>query len=261
MPDLIDASWLTGQLDLALSELRVQCLEQCESTNTLLMAQAKAGGPHGSVVVCEYQTAGRGRLGNRWQSAPEASLTFSLLWRFPSSLQHRSALSLVVAVGCAQTLESLGARGVALKWPNDLLLDGRKLGGILVETFHSAGVIVAVIGVGLNVCHSASIDAQVGVRVATLREAGIDATRTRVLAALLLGLENALAKFDREGFEMFRAAWQRRDAWHGRQVRLSGNRGQIVGEAMGIGDDGALLLRTGGMIQTHYSGEMSLRPA
>ena len=115
----------------------VDALALCDSTSSELMRRAERGAPAGSVIVADEQSAGRGRRGRQWLSAPAASLTFSLLWRFSGPATMLSGLSLAVGVGLTRGLESLGAQSVCLKWPNDVLVlrghDYAKLAGILVD--------------------------------------------------------------------------------------------------------------------------------
>ena len=138
----------------------IDLLEQCDSTNSVLLARAETGAASGSVVVARAQNAGRGRRGRAWISAVGDSLTFSLLWRLPHGVQP-AGLSLAAGLAVARALEKVSSVGAGdtpsfmpaqLKWPNDILLDGRKLGGILVELLPGAthGSNVAVIGCGIN---------------------------------------------------------------------------------------------------------------
>ncbi|MEK7738086.1 MAG: biotin--[acetyl-CoA-carboxylase] ligase, partial [Pseudomonadota bacterium] len=107
-------------------------LAECDSTNSRLLSLAETGAAAGSVLATERQTGGRGRRGRSWLSASGDSLTFSLLWRFQPN-RSLSGLSLAVGVAVARALEALGVRGITLKWPNDVLLNGRKLAGVLIE--------------------------------------------------------------------------------------------------------------------------------
>ena len=259
--DPIDRERLVRLLAASGAQLDVQVLDQCGSTNALLMERARAGAPLGSAIVCEHQTAGKGRRGNAWASALGASLTFSLLWRFDSQPAALQGLSLLVAVACATALESCGARQIGLKWPNDLLFHGRKLGGILVETFQAAHGMVAVIGIGLNVRDSKKMSESLGHQVADLTETGVSADRTTLLAAQLTQLAVMLPEFGKHGFSPFRDAWLARHAWQGKQVWLgSGGRLHARGRAEGVAEDGALLVDEGGLVNRYYSGELSLRP-
>jgi len=260
--DPIDHEVLAQFLENSGSGIRAELLDQCGSTNALLLERARAGAPHASALVCEHQTSGKGRRGSAWISAPGASLTFSLLWRFGSGVSALSGLSLVVAVACARALDSKGAAQIKFKWPNDLLFDGRKLGGILVETLQNAGGTVAVIGIGLNVRVAPALRDRIGHPVADLREAGAHGTRTELLAAQLAQLAGLLPRFEREGFAPLRDEWLARHAWQGRNVQLSsGKRMHAQGETVGVAEDGALLMRTAGVVRRYYSGELSLRLA
>src|SRR5258706_5656931 len=132
--DLFESPALAARSKKIAPELCVEVLDQCPSTNTVLAQRAAAGAPHGTVLVCEHQSAGRGRRGNSWITEVGGSLAFSILWRFPRGAGALGGLSLAVAVGAAKALERLGTEGVEVKWPNDLYCAGRKLGGILIES-------------------------------------------------------------------------------------------------------------------------------
>src|SRR3954463_13031747 len=123
--ELLDAS------QIALAGVDVRVLERCDSTNSVLLA-AEVLRP--TLLACEEQTAGRGRRGRRWHSLPGGSITFSLARTIERPVRELAALSLVAGVASVRALRRLGAAGVALKWPNDLVVGGAKLGGILVET-------------------------------------------------------------------------------------------------------------------------------
>ncbi|MBP8162925.1 MAG: biotin--[acetyl-CoA-carboxylase] ligase, partial [Propionivibrio sp.] len=130
---LIEPARLQALLGDASGRFDVDSLAECASTNTELLVHAERGAPSGSVLVADRQTAGRGSRGRSWLASPEASLTFSVLWRFEGGLERMSGLSLAVGVAVVEALEACGAAGVKLKWPNDILHQDAKLGGILVE--------------------------------------------------------------------------------------------------------------------------------
>jgi BirA family transcriptional regulator, biotin operon repressor / biotin---[acetyl-CoA-carboxylase] ligase len=259
--DLIDR----GELASRLSHLpfSIEVLDQCASTNTLLTGRAKAGAEHMSVLACEHQSEGRGRRGNGWISAPGASLAFSLLWRFSNSVDALSGLSLAVGVGVARSLESLGFRPVGLKWPNDLLFTGRKLGGILIEVDGvPLGPSAAVIGIGLNIKLPASVRERIDIPVADLAEIGPLASRTVLLASLLEGMAAVLERVSQAGFAPFRKEWLARHSWQGKRVTIDvAGRPVAEGEATDVGEDGALVLRTANGVERFYAGELSLRRA
>lgn len=258
--DALALDAIRGGIGPAADAIRIELVDECDSTNAILAARARAGAPTGTALACELQRAGRGRQGARWVSARGDGLTFSLLWRFERAAGMLTGLPLVAGVACADALEALGARDVALKWPNDLLRAGAKLGGILVEAQGDArGPLAAVIGIGINVRLSAQARAAIGQPVADL--SGVPyGSRSAVLGRILAALAAALARFEREGFAPFREAWRRRHAFQGKPVRLLGpDERAIVGVASGVADDGALLLETEQGMQRFYAGEVSLR--
>jgi BirA family biotin operon repressor/biotin-[acetyl-CoA-carboxylase] ligase len=260
--DLYDADALPETVRRAFPALNLELLEECSSTNTELAERAKAGAGHGTVLACEHQFAGRGRRGHDWVSAVGGSVTFSLLWRFPRGAGSLAGLSLAVAVGAAEALEKLGARDVTLKWPNDLLCEGRKLGGVLIETAGDpAGPVAAVVGVGVNVRLGPAAHERIG-QPATDLAACCTATpsRTAALAGLLASIALALDLFSREGFAPFRQAWLRRHAWQGRRVvLLDTDRRFAEGQVVGVAADGALELASERGVERFHSGELSLR--
>jgi len=260
--DALDVDKVRDHLGPARSAIHLELLDECDSTNATAAARARAGAPSGTTVVCELQRAGRGRQGASWVSGLGTGLTFSVLWRFERAATVLTGLPLVVGVACARALESLGAREVALKWPNDLLLAGAKLGGVLVEAQGDArGPLAAVIGVGINVRVPEAARRGIAQPVADL--AGVPyGSRNAALARVLAALPEALTRFGHEGFAAFREEWQWRHAFQGARVQLLvPPQRAIEGIASGVAEDGALLLDTGAGVQRFYAGEVSLRAA
>ena len=258
--DALDAEQIRDGLGRARGGIHLELLDECDSTNAVAAARVRAGAPSGTTIVCELQRAGRGRQGASWYAGLGTGLTFSVLWRFERAATVLTGLPLVVGVACARALESLGARELALKWPNDLLLGDAKLGGVLVEAQGDArGPLAAVIGVGINVRVPAAARSAIAQPVADL--AGVPyGTRNAALARVLVALVGALKHFEREGFAAFRDEWQWRHAFQGARVRLLVPPGRAIeGIASGVGEDGALLLDTGAGVQRFYAGEVSLR--
>lgn len=255
---LIDPAHLKTLLGPVAVRFDVDSVETCDSTSSVLMQRAASGAPSGSVLVADCQTAGRGRRGRTWLSAPEASLTFSLLWRFGGPVSSLAGLSLAVGVAVAQALEALGAQGVGLKWPNDVLLYDAKLAGILVELISERRGVSTVIGIGLNLRAPA---AEFSLPAAGLALALPDLPdRHAVLARLLVALAAALDRFAAGGFAALQPEWQDRHAWQHRPVRLMQDAGEeISGICLGADEDGALLIRTPGGIRRFLSGDVSLR--
>jgi len=270
--DAIDAAAVARALGDAAPFYRVDAVDVCASTNTAVLGAAHMPPHPARVLVAELQTAGRGRRGRGWVSGLGTSLTFSVLRQFDGGAATLSGLSLAVGLAVARALEELGAQGVALKWPNDVLLalpggaGHGKLGGILIELAGDAlGPTRAVIGVGLNVRLPAAaretLATGAGLAAADLGDAGVMAARNRVLATVLRQLHATLEVFGRAGFAALRADWDARHAYQGRTVTLI-NEGRIEksGVADGVDDAGALRVRTGRGIETIVSGELSLRP-
>lgn len=213
--------------------------------------------------LAERQTAGRGRRGREWTSPLAAHVYLSLARRFEGGVAALQGLSLAVGVAVADALHGLGYRQVGLKWPNDLLADGRKLGGILVEVGGDAGgPLRVVVGLGINVAMPASaargID-QPWCDLASLSSA--PPSRAAVCVALLDALLPMLARFERDGLAPFLDGWARHDLLAGHAVRVIEGRREHLGVAMGITADGALRLRHDDGERRYHAGEASLRAA
>jgi BirA family biotin operon repressor/biotin-[acetyl-CoA-carboxylase] ligase len=259
----IDPGRLEPLLGLARGRFTVEALAECGSTNSVLLGRARQGAASGSLLIADEQTAGRGRRGRSWLSSPSAGLTFSLLWRFSGGVARLAGLSLAVGLAVARALERIGATGVGLKWPNDILLDGGKLAGILVELESAPAGTLAVIGIGLNVQMPPTGEEEFIHPPAALSQALSPLPdRHRLLAELLIELAAVLDRFDAGGFAVLRADWQQRHAWQNRPVRLlDGERTDRQGICLGADEDGALLLQTATGIERCLSGDLSLRVA
>lgn len=235
-----------------LAGFTVEVVPELDSTNSELMRRARAGQLEPTLLVAEQQTAGRGRLGRAWHSRAGDALTFSL-----GMLLHPadwSGLSLAVGIAVADALHP----DIRLKWPNDLWLQDRKLGGILIETASSGGQAqrYAVIGIGLNV---APRDAQgLSTPPASLRELLPQAQAGDALLRIAPALVQTLHAFETFGFAPFQARFQSRDALAGRAVVLSDG---TVGTAHGVSEGGALLVHTAAGMIAVSSAEVSVRPA
>ncbi|MBV8031604.1 MAG: biotin--[acetyl-CoA-carboxylase] ligase [Betaproteobacteria bacterium] len=230
---------------LASEGLEARVLARCGSTNTELLASREPF-VQAVLLATEEQTAGRGRRGRRWHAAPHAAITFSLARRIARAVRELPALSLVAGVALATALRALGAREVALKWPNDLVARDAKLGGILVETRLSGGMPLAVVGVGLNYSRDEALGRRLGRAVVSLEELIADLPgRNAVIRTCAAELLRALERFERDGLDAARSAWPALDANAGRRLRVRLADGRTVtGLAAGLAEDGALRLET-----------------
>lgn len=257
--------------------LSIEVLPHMGSTNTELMARGRRGEIQPTVLAAAFQTAGRGRLGRSWQAAPGHTLTFSLglplnLTRIPGGA---SALSLAVGLAVAEALDTgLGSPWplgpVGLKWPNDLCLAGRKLGGILIEATPAPGLPEGhrwvVIGVGLNVHPGSAPEGSAALaEVDPTSPARLGDVFAWVAPALIQGAQ----QFARQGFAPLQSAYAERDVLRGQTVGLWSTPGQYpadghpptqTGAAQGVDAQGALLVHTDQGVQAWHSGDVSVRP-
>ncbi|MDR0635413.1 MAG: biotin--[acetyl-CoA-carboxylase] ligase [Azoarcus sp.] len=257
-----DPAALADVLGPLASAFDIRWVENCDSTNSALLEAPPADDGRAHVLVATRQTAGRGRRGRQWLAWPGASLTFSVLWRFAPGASAPAGLSLVVGLALACTLEKLGVAAVALKWPNDVLVQGAKLAGILVELLPGRGdAPAAVIGVGLNLRLPADavIPGCEGGVTDLAREMDEPPSRECLLAAFLAELHPMLATYADAGFGLLKDAWLQRNAFANLPVKVSDENAEIVGICLGVDEDGALLVRDGGGVRRVLAGEVSLR--
>jgi len=236
------------------------CLAVTDSTNRVAMEMAENGAKHGTVVVADAQTAGRGRMGRRWESPAGKNLYVSLLLRPSVPAVDATRLALVAGVALADAVEAVGVPA-ALKWPNDLYCGGRKAAGILAEMASDpGGVRHVVIGVGLNVnAEEGDFPADLRGAATSLRIcAGRAFRRIDVLARLLDAFGVRYAEFIGGGFAALRDGWDRRDFLRGRRVLLRWRGGEGWGTADGLDPAGALrFLPDGGpAVASVHSGEI-----
>jgi BirA family biotin operon repressor/biotin-[acetyl-CoA-carboxylase] ligase len=258
----LDRNAVTQYLGEASGAFTLNILDSVVSTNTDLVAAALSGAVDGTLLCAEHQHSGKGRRGRAWHSVPGGSLTFSVLWRFETGLQSLAGLSLAVGLAIARAVNRHSRHPAKLKWPNDILVDYRKLAGILVEVQGDMhGPAFAVVGVGLNVRLNEVQRDAVDQAVVDLAEMGIKAGRNRLLADCMQELNAVLSVFRQRGFAGLRDDWLALDAFLGKQVVLSLPDGRkIHGVASGVDDTGAFLLSDGRSTITPYSGgEISLR--
>ncbi len=233
---------------------------QVESTNSLLATMAANGAPAGTVVVAEEQSAGRGRMARHWHSPRGSGLYLSLLLRPEIELSRVTSLPLVVGLALAEVLTPLAPETPPqVKWPNDVWLAGRKVGGILCELrMEPDAPYYVVVGIGLNVnLAPAEIPADLRQRATSVAiAAGRTVSRPALLMALLDQLEREYDLWHSDGFAPFLERFASVDALYGRQIVISRGVAEASGTAVGVDCEGALLLRLAdGSSETIYSGE------
>lgn len=263
--DLLDEEAISARLEreVAARVRGITIALEIPSTNQYLLDQVPADQAPGRVCLAEYQSAGRGRHGNKWLSPLGAGLYLSIGWRVDGMAEPLTGLSLAAGVAAVRALQKCGIDGVTLKWPNDLVWQGRKLGGILLEVRGEiTGSCLWVLGIGLNVRLPDKLRAGIDQPVIDL--AGLSAelpARSALAAAMINELVRCLGEYPRTGFRPYISDWQRFDCMSGRRVTLLTGRQTIQGQMIGVDKGGALLLSVDGAIQRYASGELSLRAA
>jgi BirA family biotin operon repressor/biotin-[acetyl-CoA-carboxylase] ligase len=243
---------------------RIDAAWSIDSTNTALLARTNPQNATAEVLLAEYQTAGRGRRGRAWLAPPGGAICLSMSWTFREVPQDLGALGLAVGVCALRALRAHGVDAVTLKWPNDLLLGERKLGGVLIDLrAESAGPACVVIGIGLNLALGPSFLRQIA-------ESGTDATdlagavqplpaRNALAAALISTCIDGLLEFERQGLKPFIEDWRAADALRGRAVNVSAADSLARGVARGIDLRGALMVETPQGLRRFISGDVSVR--
>jgi BirA family biotin operon repressor/biotin-[acetyl-CoA-carboxylase] ligase len=262
--EFLDAAAIQRRLDGERSRVRVQVVDQVDSTSTRLLELAAQGAPSGTCLAAEWQSAGRGRRGRNWIATLGGSITFSLLWRFERGAGHLGGLSLAAGAAVARALAECGVERAQVKWPNDVVSDLRKLAGILIETSGEIqGPTLAVVGVGVNYRLGESAMDRIDQPVADVAAcAASTPSRGGVLAAILSHLGRALDDFDRDGFAALRDEWRRLHAYQGSDVRVMPARdAPFDARVVDVAPDGALVVETAeGRTVALASAEISLRP-
>ncbi len=264
--ELLDAETILAQIPADLAErLTLEVFDELESTNSYLMSWLKQSAGLPQVCLAEQQTAGRGRRGRSWQSPYGTSLAFSMSWRFNAPAADLAGLSLVAGLAVVRVLAQNGVDGVQLKWPNDLIWQNKKAGGILIEVSgDAAGPCDIVIGIGLNISNNASYPEMqavdqpwVGLDDALNSERGL--SRNRLSALLVTELFAVLNQFEQSGFAVFREEYLACDALLQKQIVVQQGAQSLTGLAAGVDEQGCLLLQNENGISTVNFGEVSVR--
>lgn len=259
--DLLDPARIRAALPVTVAARigSLDVFDTVDSTNAAVVSGIRAG--QGSpVCLAERQTAGRGRRGRNWASPFAANVYLSLVHEFAGGAAVVEGLSLAVGVAACEALRSLDVPDVMLKWPNDLVARGRKLGGILIELGGDLhGNCRAVIGIGVNVRMPASAAGDIGQPWVDLHALRPGIPRNEVVVALLASMLPAVRLFEDEGLSPFIGRWKAFDACRGRTVVISGAGADVEGIEAGIDERGGILLETPEGIRVFRGGELSLR--
>ena len=222
--------------------------DELDSTNLCALRRAHELAD-GAVVLAEYQTAGRGRLGRRWESPRGASILLTLLLKEPAGSELVPWLTVLAAVAACEAIEAQTTCHPVLRWPNDLVLSGRKFGGILVESRSvrkDPPELALAVGIGINCLQQrAHFTGELATSATSLElESSQPIRRETIVRALLERLDEHLARFDQAGgTSALLAAWKQRCADFGQRVRLVHDRQTVTGTVLDIGDAGELLVQ------------------
>jgi len=231
----LGTSWLGREL---------HCFEVLDSTNVTAREMAAAGAADGAVVIADAQRRGRGRLGREWVSPARKNLYVSIVLRCDLPPERLAQISLLAGVATCETLRDWAPAAV-IKWPNDVLLGGRKAAGILAEMEQSSGQRAVVLGIGVNLNSGAGDfpdelrDKATSVRLTT----GAEVDRARFAGALLTRLEARYEQWRDQGFAPIAAAWRQLAPLVGRRIHVAEPSGAVEGEVLALDDDGALRIR------------------
>lgn len=243
-----------------MSNLQRVDVELCVgSTNQVLLQEAHTSDISGVVVLAETQTSGRGRFGRNWVSPVGRNLAISLgatISRSPSGI---GAISLVAGVAVSNAIQELGIETVKLKWPNDILIDDRKVGGVLVDLVRATAPFRFVVGVGLNVGGGSVVGEVINYPVADLMEYCAEPIRNQLAVSIIHNVYDSIRRFERDGFQSFHGRWSELDALRNNVVAISTSYDSIQGIARGVSHTGELCVELkSGRIQHVNTGEVSI---
>lgn len=261
MIDLLDESRLKAGLHESCDHhYHLELFDSLPSTNKYLVESAAEHKPGiSNICIAAKQTAGVGRRGRTWHSG-SSSITLSIRHRFERSASELGGLSLAIGIVAAEVLEKNGVESVQLKWPNDLMVQDRKLAGILIE-LPSTGkdFSIAVAGIGINYAPDPE-HSVVDQPLTTLSESSATlGTREQVAAEVAAAMVNACCVFDKSGWSDFAEHYDARNYLLGKSVTITQGEDTGVAKVLGIGESGGLVVETDGVTRTLFGGEVSVR--
>ncbi len=259
--ELLDAQRIVAHLSADASQWLDSLLVKSVtgSTNTDLM-QSGCDSLDGQVILAETQLLGRGRRGRRWASPFARNIAVSMGVALRRSGAELGCVSLIIGLAVLKALESLGVSDLALKWPNDILYQGRKLCGVLIEMDHSRRIPQAVIGVGINHGGAPILRGQIDQHVSDLMETKPPPLRNETAAVVISHVCGYAMRFNRHGFAPFQHEWDTHHFYRGQEVRVTGSGKEFVGLVLPVSDRGELRLRTEQGEKRLSGGEVSMRP-
>lgn len=259
-PTRLDEAALLSKLAPGTFGNRLRILEKTESTQNEAAAWAKEGVPEGAVVLAEEQTGGRGRQGHVWHSPAGKGVWMSIVLRPRIPLPYTPHLTLLGAVAMFRAMKKLTSAPLGIKWPNDILADGKKVAGILLESAaEDERLLYVIAGIGISVnLDSADFPEELQERATSLKiVTGQEVDRASLVAACLQELEQLYRLYEEEGFAPIRTLWEAQSITLGRQVTIHTPQGPLQGVAVGLDQSGALLLKDKtGTVQKVFSGDV-----
>ena len=258
MTDLSPTLWMPQLTTRALGRSVNHYEHTLTSTNAVLKDMAKQGASHGSLCLCECQTAGRGRMDRSWSSPEGQGVWLSVLLRPDVPAGQAPLITFCCALAMAKSIREVTALDAHIKWPNDLVLNGKKLCGILLEmVFDAQGYAVAA-GTGLNIRRGAYPD-ELADRATSIEEWAAVPDRGAIVAAYLRALEDALSAVEKHGFAGIAEDFRRECITLGKNVHVLGTDDDFTGVAEDIDETGALLVRTDSELRRVLAGDVSVR--
>ncbi|WP_419889251.1 biotin--[acetyl-CoA-carboxylase] ligase [Paenibacillus xylanexedens] len=260
-PDSIDATGLQLALDTTVFGRKAVLLASTLSTQGDVLKLAEQGQAEGAVVIAEEQTGGRGRFGRQWFSPPGKGIWMSVLLRPDLPLQHTPQLTLLTGVAVCRAVRACSGADAGIKWPNDVLIDGRKVCGILLESTvedHEVRYCIAGIGVDVNFDPEDYPEDLTTIATSLKMETGQSVDRTKLTAAILTELEQLYFLYQKEGFGVISALWEALSVSMNREITVTNPHRVIEGKAIGLDPSGALVVeKRDGEHTLIISGEIS----
>ncbi len=262
LPETIFPAILHAGLKSRVMGWEIHSYKTIGSTNEAARRLAESGAPEGTLVIAERQTRGRGRRGRSWYSSGGLGLYFTLVLRPQVNFERMPTLSMVAALSINRVLDKYTGQEAQIKWPNDCLLQGKKVAGILVElSGENDRIAYAVMGIGINVNHAAEDfpshlrSKATSIAIAT----GKQVDRAAFLCDFLFEFEKSYANFQRYGLRFLGPELVKRSAILGKKVNVSFGKKKISGTAVGFDENGALRVQDKNGVQTFAAGEVTLR--